>query len=893
MLTLAHSTRADRRDSSRKVVIVASRDLEPELGRTVIWRKDIERFVVPDADAGVEVIRDRAPNLVVVDANTVPAAAFVRRLREDPGTRSAAIAVVNRRPEHGDEESLRAAGANVVLGGPVDPVLWDARLAELLSVPPRREARIPVLLEAWAESSAAPAPLPGLALNISLHGVLLETTEPLEVGTKLGLSFSLPGCASELRAVAQVVRSAGSFEGRARSGIKFLVLLGDARERIEAFVATAQWPRFGWLTPRDPRALSPDRTERREWEAELRASEAWKTAILESALDCLVTVDHEGRIVELNRAAEKILGHARSEILGSRIDRIIAASEVERCHEVLGQCLASGKGQRIEISARCADGSERPFEGAITPMQLDGRRLLTAHLRDNTERKRAEDSLRGSARQFRALFEGAMDAMVIADDEGRYVEANAAACALYGLTRPALLGHWIGDFAEPGFDFQGAWCTLGETGRAKGDFRLVRADQEVRDVELAATADFLPGSHLVVLRDITERRQLEAQLRQSQKMEAVGRLAGGIAHDFNNLLAVISGYTELLLPSLSAEGPQRARAQGILSAVDRAAGLTRQLLAFSRRQVLQPKVFDLNAVVAEVAKMARRLIGEDVELLTHLDPQLGRLKADPGQIEQVLMNLLVNARDAMPQGGTVSVETGNVVLDAAYVREHLGARPGRFVVLRVSDTGFGMSPETQRHIFEPFFTTKEKGKGTGLGLATVYGIVKQSDGYIWVDSQPGHGTRFQIFLPRVDAQAETVSPVVTDTDLGGTETVLLVEDEEMLRSMAQEILVASGYHVLTASSGEEAMAVAGAHAGPIHLLLTDVVMPGMSGRQLARRLKPLRPETRVLYASGYTDDAIVQHGVLEPGAAFLQKPFTLAALSQKVREVLRSPRVPE
>jgi signal transduction histidine kinase/ActR/RegA family two-component response regulator len=384
-----------------------------------------------------------------------------------------------------------------------------------------------------------------------------------------------------------------------------------------------------------------------------------------------------------------------------------------------------------------------------------------------------------------------------------------------------------------------------------------------------------------------ELAETQGQLEQAQKMDAIGRLAGGVAHDFNNLLTVILGRTDLLLGPLAPEHPMRRGIELIQRTAGRAAELTRQLLAFSRKQVLEPVVLDLNAVTADMKDMLGRLIGEDIALLTTPTPGLGRVTADRGQIEQVIMNLAVNARDAMPQGGRLILETANVDLDDDYLRRHVGARPGPHVMLAVSDTGTGIPREIQSQIFEPFFTTKEPGKGTGLGLATVYGIVKQSGGYIEVDSEPGRGTTFRIYLPRCDAEpvaAERGSR--PEVGAGGTETILLVEDEEGVRELARDILRASGYTVLEARNGAEALLLCERHQGPLDLLLTDVVMPRMSGRELAERLTPLRPDLSVLYMSGYTDDAVIRHGVLGAGTAFLQKPFTPVTLVQRVRETL-------
>jgi signal transduction histidine kinase len=385
-------------------------------------------------------------------------------------------------------------------------------------------------------------------------------------------------------------------------------------------------------------------------------------------------------------------------------------------------------------------------------------------------------------------------------------------------------------------------------------------------------------------------RKSEEQLRQAQKMEAVGRLAGGIAHDFNNVLSVVLSYSEMLLGDLQPGEPMRESVEEIRKAAKRAADLTRQLLLFSRQQVVEAKVVDLNDVLTGLDKMLRRILGADVDLASLATTPLGRVRVDPGSMEQVVMNLVVNARDAMPTGGKLTMETANVELDEAFAADHYGVRPGRHVLLAVTDTGVGMDKATLARIFEPFFTTKEKGKGTGLGLSTVFGIVQQAGGNIWVYSEPGKGTTFKIYLPRVEADVDALRMSMAPSTLRGSETILLVEDDDQVRAVARGILRRAGYHVLEASNAGEAQLVVERHRGTIHLLLTDVVMPQMSGPQLIKRLSGARPEMKVLCMSGYTDDSIVRHGVLDSNVAYIQKPITPESLTTKVRAVLDAPR---
>lgn len=502
------------------------------------------------------------------------------------------------------------------------------------------------------------------------------------------------------------------------------------------------------------------------------------------------------------------------------------------------------------------------------------------------DRRRSERMLAERERQLSALFESAIDAMIVTDDEGHIVEANPAATDLFGLPREQLLGRTAEEFAERGVDVPKMRERFIRQGKMSGEFRLVRPDGKARELDFRATASFLPGRHLSVLRDVTDKKRLEERLRHTLKMEAIGHLAGGIAHDFNNLLTVITGYTDLLLSDLSSDDRHYGLVSEIKSAGDRSAALTQQLLAFGRRQVLSPVVVDLNEVIGSLERLLQRIIGEDVRLTTRLSPSLGRCKVDPAQIEQVVMNLAVNSRDAMPEGGHLSIETRNVELEPNPTGEVDGPKPGRYVLLAVSDEGVGMDEETLSRLFEPFFTTKAPGNGTGLGLATVYGIVKQSGGHITADSAPGRGATFNIYLPRTDAPL-TREKTSRQAAERGTETILLVEDDDAVRRLAERILSRLGYAVVEAASCEDALARLESHEGTIDLLCTDVVMPDGSGRDLAERITERRKGTKVLFMSGYTDNAIGEHGILAEDVVFLQKPFTAASLSRKVREALR------
>ncbi len=517
------------------------------------------------------------------------------------------------------------------------------------------------------------------------------------------------------------------------------------------------------------------------------------------------------------------------------------------------------------------------------------------------EHKRTAEALRENEEKFRDLYDNAPGGYHEFDMEGRITNINKTELEMMGYSFEEVIGKHVWKFSvDEDARREAILARLAGTNLPSQGIRRTYRRKDGTEFPILIHIRMLRDANGRIkgirsaVQDITEqdklekeRETLQEQLRESQKMEAIGQLAGGIAHDFNNMLTIIKGYTQLTLAEMNEQDPLRGNVDEIKKAADRAAGLTRQLLAFSRRQVMEMKIIDLNAALYNLEKMLRRVIGEDIDLVTLLAEDLGRVKTDPWQIEQVIMNLAVNARDAMPSGGKLVIETTNAELDEIYAHSHVGITPGRYVMIAVSDTGVGMTHEVKERIFEPFFTTKEKGRGTGLGLSTVYGIVRQSGGDVWVYSEPGQGTTFKIYLPRVDESLEELREKITAGETPqGTETILVVEDEEAVRKLAVRILKRQGYAVLDASSGEEALLIAGEHKGPIHLLVTDVVMPGMSGGTLAEQLTPIRPEMKVLYMSGYTDDAIVHHGMLDPGANYIQKPFTVEGLVGKVKEVL-------
>jgi two-component system, cell cycle sensor histidine kinase and response regulator CckA len=527
---------------------------------------------------------------------------------------------------------------------------------------------------------------------------------------------------------------------------------------------------------------------------------------------------------------------------------------------------------------------EKSYDYLIKPVEPDHLLATLGRAGERSERRRAEAGRHESEERLRQIFEHVSDALFIADDAGNIHDANPAACALTGMSVEALrdvkLEHVLPEIAQ-------LEITEGHARQlpaAPTETPPSAQRSRVLDIEAAA---FAAGVLVYTVRDLTNQARLEEQLAQSQKMDAIGQLAGGIAHDFNNLLTVIMSYGSLLLNDLDEGDPRRDDAQEIANAAARASGLTHQLLAFSRKQILEPRLMSVNDVVNGVEKLLRRLIGEDIELATTLEPDLYSINADPGQLEQVLINLAVNSRDAMPEGGRLHISTANTFLSAEHGGRQLSASPGQYIMLAVSDTGVGMSREIQRRMFEPFFTTKGQGKGTGLGLATVYGIIKQSGGDVWIYSEPGKGTTFKVYFPRA-GEGPALHLVAENTQMSprGTETILVVEDDPALRALSARVLEANGYTVLLARNGIEALAIASGYAGHIDMVATDVVMPKMNGRPLVEKLTETRQGMRVLFMSGYTDDEVMRRGVIDGHAAFLQKPFTPPQFARKVREVL-------
>jgi PAS domain S-box-containing protein len=729
-------------------------------------------------------------------------------------------------------------------------------------------------------------------LDSALAAVARETFDAVLLDLGLPDSFGLETLARLVEAAPTLPIVVST--GRVEEGLAIEALRLGAQE----YVLKDSWT--GEMLARTLRYA----VERKHAERKLHESQQRKTAILDAALDAILTIDHQGRILEFNPAAEQIFGYARDEVIGRDMAELIIPPLYRQAHrEGMAQLIATGQGRligrRIELSALRADGTEFPVELSITAMTWADRPLFTGFVRDISSRVEAQASLRQSEEQYRQLFEDHPVPMWVYDrDTLFFLAANDAAVQAYGWSRAEFLAMQVPDLlaAEERPHLlqalaaaRGDWAVLGLG--AGGVWTHLKKDGARIEVEGASSVIRFEGrdARLVLAADVTERRRLAARLIEAQKMEAVAQLAGGIAHDFNNLLTVILGHGDLLQATLAPGAAAALSCDQIRQAAKRAANLTRQLLTFSRKQVVNPQLVDLNEEIRLIEELLRPLVGETIELVTLLASDAGRVLADHGQLEQILLNLAINAKDAMPKGGRLLFETSNVEVDAALAQDHPGLTPGLYVRLCVSDNGSGIEPETMSHIFEPFFTTKPIGKGTGLGLSTVHGIVTQSGGHVAVYSEIGHGTTFQIFLPRAEVSLPEARASQREAPLGGPETVLVVEDVEQLRKLVGIFLRSAGYEVIEATDPAHAMEISRHHPQAIHCLLTDVVMPRQSGPELAAHLRSERGELRTLFLSGYAPEAILQHGVIDAQKHFLQKPFSRNALLRKLRDVLDEP----
>jgi two-component system, cell cycle sensor histidine kinase and response regulator CckA len=666
-------------------------------------------------------------------------------------------------------------------------------------------------------------------------------------------------------------------------------MLRNLRSPVES-VAKPQAPDAATRNPAGAPAQPPERTNPIENESRLEA-------LIGSIDEIVFELAHDGTFLNIWTTNEELLYRPRHELKGKRVSDVIGEDFFRPFSLIFDRVLFTGRGEELEYSLDVPAG-KRWFLARMNrvPSANNEQYTLCLAVRDITDRKHAEEKLLVSEEKFSKAFHLGPDAVTITSiADGRFLEVNDSFLRLTGFTRDGILGRStmeLGLWANPK-DRQHIVALLKRSGEARDlEVRISIKSGEVRTVQMSAHTIELSGQPcmIAIIRDVTERRALEAQLRQAQKMEAVGRLAGGVAHDFNNLLVGILGYSELLKKKLAAQAPLLRMANEINFAAMRARDLTSRLLALSHRQVLRPSVVDLNVLIRQCHRLLRPIIGEDVHVILRLDAKTASVKADPAQLERVILNLALNARDAMPRSGTLSMETCNIQVDAALARQHPGLIPGSYVRLSVTDTGPGIAPDVMPRIFEPFFTTKEIGKGSGLGLSTVYGVVKQSGGCVTVSSEPGQGAAFGIYLPRASEIPERRIPAQpAAASSTGTETILLVEDEAVVRDLVCEILRESGYVVLSANSGTDAMKITAAHIKPINLLITDVVMPETSGPELANTLRRVRGEMRVLYMSGYTDDAVLVRQGLPENSAFIRKPYTPQQFLRKVRETLDSP----
>ena len=647
--------------------------------------------------------------------------------------------------------------------------------------------------------------------------------------------------------------------------------------------------------------LQDEVSERERAVAEARASAARLRAVGDALPDLVLVLDEDGRYIEVLTSEDRLLYLPADQVLGRTVTELFGPEEGARFTDVIGRAIATGSTQTIEYSLPLPSGLTW-FEGHVSPVTTlqAPKRLVVFIARDITERKQAERELRRSEEKYRGIFDDSVAPIFVFGHDLQFVDVNQAGLDLLGYSREELLTMRAQDMDVDPARLAPGQAQMEKTGRLVNfEHQLRRRDGTVITVLSNARPLTDDAGHFVGMLstafDVTDRKRaeaekqdLEAKLAQAQKMESIGRLAGGVAHDFNNLLAVQLGYCELMAEKLHPADPLVDWLSEIRACAEKAAGLTRQLLAFGRKQMLQPSEFDLNALVTGIDRLLRRVIGEDVRLVTTTSPQPAIVRADTGQIEQVLINLAANARDAMPRGGRLTIEVSLMTIEEAFAQIQEGATAGPYVVLAVSDTGTGMDEETRTRIFEPFFTTKERAEGTGLGLSTAYGIVRQSGGFLQVYSEVGIGSTFRIFLPQVVSDGAARPEIAAEVAMGTGELILLVEDDASLRKLAEQLVRRLGYHVMAAANADAAFALVEAGLRP-NLVLTDVVMPDASGPVLVERLKKLAPGLKVLFMSGYTDEAIVQHGALAPGVNFLQKPFSTESLASKIRDALTGP----
>lgn len=745
-----------------------------------LWGTGFERISVSHYDEVLEGIRTHAPDMVVLDGlgksrlkKAEKTLLNIRKQKEIKDTSLAVLTSLDISPS--EEEQLISAGANIIIPVPSDPKLWNLKLERLINIPTRHRFRVPVQIVAWTKMAGSETLVQGMALNISLGGMLLQLPLRLAPEGKFDLLFNLPGDKDPLSLVGRIV---WRNEASQKYGIEFLVYRGDSRSRLARFLDETY--EIYEIAKKSGQYLLGDASREAAWEILLRTSEARKKAIMDAVSDCIIAVDHEDRILEFNEAAERTFGISKNQVLLNRsLDKLLPQDLCKSLRNQLFGFVAKGASHRsemVEAEGRRADGSAFPIEISSYAMYFEREPLLIVYLRDISERKRNEE----------------------------------------------------------------------------------------------------------------ERARLEESLHQGRKMETIGRLVGGIAHDYNNMLGVILGYAEIAQLKVKDSDPLREDLGHILDAAKRSRDITQQLLAFARKQSLDPQVINLNSAIEHAVKILKQLLGEDIDLLWSPRKHLWLVEIDPSQFEQILANLCVNARDAIQDVGRLTIRTDQVTFSETGTIKQRGLAPGEYVLLEVADNGCGMDNETLAKIFEPFFTTKEKGSGTGLGLATVYGIVNQSGGFIETSSQVGKGTTFRIFLPRSMRKTTRAEAEVPSSPFqAGDETVLVVDDEKSILNLTKTLLDSFGFQVLTACSPTEALALSEQYQDEIHLLISDVIMPEMNGRELAERLKAHYPELECLFISGYSDDVLAPCGILEDKVRLMAKPFTREELGEQVQSILK------